>query len=330
MIKRLTCAALASLIVLALAVGGVPKARAYTSYWTKIWSVQPANLLAHWPLAEQTGAVARDFSGNSRDSAYSGATLNAALGPDNGGVPSFDGINDYVNLYSSSLAATFNGNQGSLSLWFKVPASTWTDGQPHRLLHIRADGQNRILIHQGIPSNTVTVQRYGSATTKTVTISTSTTAWVNLSATWSTATDEFKVYWNGVQTGSTQTAIGSWVGALNNTTTIAAINDTALANPFLGNLAHIALWNVVLTDAEIAYISDTTIPPTATPTATYTPSVTPSPTPNIYSYISLTSGQVGRVGFEINVGQILIALIGLIICGMVIWMAWHSMTTARG
>ena len=83
-----------------------------------------------------------------------------------------------------------------------------------------------------------------------------TTAWFNVILTWSKAADQLKVYINGVQSGTTQIGLGTWAGNLDNwTTVIGAVDASPGGGVWSGFIAHVALWNTVLTPTQIATIA---------------------------------------------------------------------------
>jgi len=82
-----------------------------------------------------------------------------------------------------------------------------------------------------------------AATTTTFTVNT----WNHACAVEASATDR-RVYLNGAGKGTNTT---SKVPAGIDRTTLTADNDTAQGFPFAGSVAHVAIWNVALSDAEV-------------------------------------------------------------------------------
>lgn len=108
--------------------------------------VLPLNPIGYWRLEEFSGTTAIDLSGEDNDGTYNGPTLDAVAGPHINGpkAPTFDGTNDYVDIYSSGLAADFNGSAFTISLWMKV--DSWTDGNERAAIIIKADADNFVQI----------------------------------------------------------------------------------------------------------------------------------------------------------------------------------------
>jgi len=76
--------------------------------------------------------------------------------------------------------------------------------------------------------------------------------WYCFAMTWDTGADAFKLYFNGVQTGATQTGLSAW-GAGNLATNECTVGASATtpSNCLAADIAHFAIWDVVLGDAAI-------------------------------------------------------------------------------
>lgn len=212
--------------------------------------------IGYWPLDELSGGTAIDLSGNGRNGAHTGVTLLQPGMGDGGTSPLYDGVNDYTNIYSAGLAGAFSKDEGSVAVWAKVAgAGVWTDATNRRIIHLRTDVSNRLLIGRPTASNLLQFLYVAGGTTKTVNLTTSAVDWLHVVLTWSKATDQMKAYAAGAQTGTTQTALGTWVGALNSTNSNIGSTDTTPNAVWSGTLAHAAIWTRVLTAAEIAELA---------------------------------------------------------------------------
>ena len=84
----------------------------------------------------------------------------------------------------------------------------------------------------------------------------SSTDYFMMVSTWDTAADsgngEFKTYYNGIQTGSTQTIGGVWVGNL--TVALIGAQTTGPTSVWDGDIDHVGLANRALTAGEILNI----------------------------------------------------------------------------
>ena len=69
---------------------------------------------------------------------------------------------------------------------------------------------------------------------------------------WSKAAEEMKAYYSGSQEGSTQETLGIWAGDLASTTTLISSQSTTPDQTWDGYIAHIAVWDSVLSPADIA------------------------------------------------------------------------------
>ena len=80
--------------------------------------------------------------------------------------------------------------------------------------------------------------------------------WVHVMLTWDVSGGgEFKAYKNGSQAGTTQTALGTWSGALATTTTLIGAASTTPTLVMDGYLAHWFCLNRVATAGENAQVA---------------------------------------------------------------------------
>ena len=97
----------------ALALGG---------YSYKVLTVQPESLVGYWAGEETGGLFALDSSGNNRHGYYYGPALSAVNAPDGAPIPSYDGINDLLDLPVDTISGlnasgAWDWNEGSVALW---------------------------------------------------------------------------------------------------------------------------------------------------------------------------------------------------------------------
>ncbi len=228
-----------------------------SSYATKLLAIESANLLAYWPLQEGSGAVADNLQGNAdRDGAYTGVDLGQAGIGDGWTSPYFDGVNDVVDVYSASLASAFSGAEGTMSCWWKVlDASIWTDGSYHYIFSLSVDASNfaRVL-KSSINGRLSSDYRAGGTWTNYNWGSRSDTDWVHWAIVWSKAGD----YVNHFLAGSKQSGsgLGVWAGSLHqNTCGIGSQQGVSAVLPWNGWIAHAAVWDKPLSDAQIAQLA---------------------------------------------------------------------------
>lgn len=223
----------------------------------RLLRVAPAALLAYWPLDERAGTVAFDASGNARNGAYTNVALGASGIGDGRAAASFNGTTSYCNVYSASLAASFNGAEGTIALWAKVSAAgVWTEGALRRLIYLQADTNNRVILQRSTINGTIEGVLIAGGVGKTaVALTTSPAGFFHAAITWSKSADQLKAFVAGAQIGATLTGLGVFVGALAIATTCIGSVSTTPTTVWSGSIAHVALWNTALSPAQIALLS---------------------------------------------------------------------------
>jgi len=220
-------------------------------YAAKVKGIASANLIAYWPLAEPSGTTIVDESGNAYNGAYTAITLGAAGIGDGRSAATFDGSTSLGNVYGASFAAAFNNQTLTAALWVRQSDAAST---VKRALNIGADDSNRILLQR---NSTQQLQFYyiAGGTQKFTSTAYATTTWVHVAITVTKPGDAVIIYVSGVQSGATQTSLGVWSGALAATRCVIGANDTTPTLVWPGQEAHVAIWNTVLTAAQIAQLA---------------------------------------------------------------------------
>ncbi len=182
-----------------------------------------------------------------------GVTLGTTAGGHLTTAYSFDGSNDYVNIYSSDLNSAFNPNEGTMVAWAKVSgAGMWTDATTRRIVFAGFDNSTNLIgIYKGSSNNTLGVSYIAGSVAKSVFTTTSSTDWMQIVITWSKSNDQVIAYFNGTQSGSTLTGLGTWSGNLSSTNTEIGANASGL-NPWSGLINDVRLYNSALTPTQIA------------------------------------------------------------------------------
>ncbi len=225
------------------------------SYTNKVVALAP---IAYWPMAELSGTTALDASGNARNGAYTGVTLNQAGIGDGRSSASFDATTSYNNVFGASLAAAFNGAEGSLSIWCKVSgAGVWTDGVTRRVMYFLVNSSNRVGIFKPTTSNEIDcLYVAGGVSLGAGKTSFSSVDWFHAGLTWSKAADQMIFYINGVAIVPVSSGLGVFVGSLSSTQTLlGALNTGATAQVWSGLLAHGALFDRPLSAATVASLA---------------------------------------------------------------------------
>ena len=213
--------------------------------------------ILYYQMNETAGVNITNYGtlGAAADGTHSaGVTVGDALGPDGVGLaPFYDGANDYTNAASVALVAAWNNNTMSWMVWFKVAnAGVWTDGS------LRANMQfgvaaDQAQIYKSNANNRFYWSWNGTVATKAVANNAaSSTDWVCVASTWDATSNEYKAFWNGVQEGATQNGAGAMTGISNPRIAYGSLTNNAANWPWHGWLAHCAIWDRVLTPAEIA------------------------------------------------------------------------------
>ncbi len=224
------------------------------TYAQKVQSIASANLLGLWRLNETSGTTAFDSTGARRDGVYvNSPTLGQPGIGDGGTAPLFiPASSTRVNIYSAGLASAFNGQEGTLSIWFKVrAASVLTDGTARYPWILAADGNNQIQFRRTTVNNQYTFLYDAGGTIKSFNITNTGTDWQNATMTWSKSGDAMKGYIAGAQVGTTQTGLGTYAGTL----TDGNANLGAGGTGWDGYCAVAALWNTALSAPQVAALA---------------------------------------------------------------------------
>lgn len=233
-----------------------PSPKRRVTYTQKVIALSP---IAYWPMAEASGSTATDESGNSLNGAYTGVTLGSTGIGDGRTAATLDGTTSFNNIYSAGLNTAFNNAEMTIAGWLQVTsAGVWSDAANRAVMHVGADITNNFI---RFIKTTTASQLQGriafGATLKTVAFTVADPlTWQHFAVTASKSGDAMKVYLNGVQQGSTQTTLGTWAGALSSVSCgVGCQRTSALAQPWAGNLAHMAVWASALSAAQIATLA---------------------------------------------------------------------------
>lgn len=225
------------------------------SYYQKVLSVAPANLIGYWPMDELAGGVAIDHSPEGNDGAYTGVALGQPGIGDGRTCPLFAG-NDFNNVYSAGFNADFNGDEGALVIHGKVfDLATWTDGVSRRLWSFDGAAGNFIIVDK-FGANQIRAQyRAGGVTETEQQAGLTTTDFWSFGMSWSAAGDFVDYYFNGATAGMARnTGLGVWAGPLLVGGTVLGAGNTGGALGWNGYLAHGQIWNIPLTAAQHAVL----------------------------------------------------------------------------
>jgi hypothetical protein len=219
-----------------------------------ILTADPANLVAYWPLQEQSGSDALEVTATDANGAYAGSFTLSQPGPaDYSRSVQFVGGRVSLAAAVSALDAPFDPALLTLLLCARIPAAaTWTDGISRFAASFGVNSTNRVTLFKHSANNRFTF-RYaaGGVTTDVDLNAVATLNWFQAAITVDTVADQMKAYFNGSQVGTTQTGLGVWAGALASGFTALADFSSAGNLPWSGYLAHIALWKSALPPAQV-------------------------------------------------------------------------------
>jgi hypothetical protein len=234
----------------------VPTLLAKKSYLSKILATSP---LAYWPLNETSGEAAKNYgSGLNIDGTYIGVDLAQAAGPDGVRVPFFDGTNDYVALPNVQLNTIWPWGEGSMSIWIKMrQASDWDNVTFRFAMAVRQQGA-AVYAYQFSKRNVANSWRWQVNTNNSdLIIYDDAAAWItwqHMLITWSVTNNRMRGYQNGVQVGADQAPVNAGTPTISaDYARIGALQGVSY--PWIGWLAHAAVWNKELTPAEVAALA---------------------------------------------------------------------------
>lgn len=226
----------------------------WNPYTIKLLRQFSAGLIGYWPLWEALSAArARDFSGYAYHGTPTAVTWEAAGIGDGMTAVSLPGTAARITTFPAGLITALNMDLGSVSLWadsvnwfetaFRYHFSAYT-GNPALYLYVRKDSPNTYTFGVKVPG------------VNEVKATASIAAWAatgyhHIAATWD-ATADMILYLDGVEAARIAHP-GTFGAAKPNQLTIGAQNATGPGCN--GKLAHVALWNRVLTPGEAAYLA---------------------------------------------------------------------------
>jgi hypothetical protein len=282
------------------------------AYAQKVQNTSPGTLIGFWKLNETSGSLAYDSSGLNLTATISGSmALAQTPGPatEFGSAPLFDGSNDSVNL-PSTFVSLFQPASGTVCAWLKgAAANNWGDSYAHIFSLGSSVSANKFAFQNDAPGNQL-IGTYGGASFTYVAsaYATPTTNWAHYCVIWSHP-GQMVIYRNGTQISSS--------GALGSTfatgTALGYLGRSNTSNYFRGYMSHVAVWNVVLSSAQIAPLAD----PNPTP-FTPTPTLPPSGgsggiDPRFYQLATLESGQYVALEYIFSGGEVLISTLLIVI-----------------
>lgn len=219
-----------------------------TTYTTRLRAVAPANLIAGWPLAESGGGVATDESGNGRVGAYSNVTLGQYGIGDGRTAALFNGTSSYCDIYSASLAAAFDGGEGTILAWVRAAPN---DGTGRSILILQGSNSNNRIFLDKPTAGGIRARYTAGGTAKTFATAAAPSGWTSVIMTWSKTADDLRLYVGGALLEQLS-GLGTWATALVSTTTVIGASTNGGTAVWADRIAHVWLWNTPLNAAQIA------------------------------------------------------------------------------
>lgn len=210
--------------------------------------VQALLPVAYYVLSETSGTQAFDYSGSDYTGTYANAVPGGTEGMGDGNTAAlFDGTGDSIDI--SAMLPDFDPDRGTILLWGKT--SAWADSTTRFLVRIAADTDNLVTIGKGTATNELRLMRVAGGLAQTITSTALGGSGDFLSAalSWDRLGAGLKAFVNGAQVGTTRPSIG----AFEETPVSAAIGAASSggANSWAGGIAHVAIFDYALSDAEI-------------------------------------------------------------------------------
>lgn len=206
------------------------------------------NPIQYLPLTETSGSTFADASGNARDASFWGITAGGATFTDGNPAPLFN-ANGLIDLYSASLSSAFNGNEGSFAVWVNP---TW-NAAAHSIVKLGGASNRFIELAQNTSDRFVSYRFVDGVNDGVQIPYTPALTWEFVVFRWSDTADVHEVIIDGVSEYST-TPIGTWTGGLSADYSVLGAYSTSFQQPYVGSMAHFALFDYWLTDANIAAI----------------------------------------------------------------------------
>ena len=158
----------------------------------------------------------------------------------------------YVDACEVRRMDGFLGDEGTLLAWAKVSAAgVWADGAARVIAETFIDNDNYIWLYK-FTDNVLYFTYKAGGVQEQVGLAITPTTFFNMGITWSKSGDAVKAYYNGVQAGLTQTALGTWAGNLSATRcTIGARNVAAF---WSGPIGPVPIFNEAKSPTEMKYL----------------------------------------------------------------------------
>lgn len=210
---------------------------------------------AHYDFDANSGVptTIADRSGNNFNGTVGGSMTGADwVTGKYGSALKFDGVNDRINIYSAGFASAFNGAQGAITAWIRIPdAAAWADNSQNRsAIALAPDESNYIRFLKPTSVNGLTINYNAGGTVEGFDYATSRTDWFHVSLIWNKPQDYTEIYIDG-ELVDRDTTLGTWVGSLATTRANIGARLSDGTDPFKGNIDDVRIYNYPITTTQV-------------------------------------------------------------------------------
>ena len=240
-----------------------------TNYIEKVKKIRSSDLMAYWPLNEESGTVVLDVGPNGENATSASLvripSTRGFAAPDGGRCAEFATTGSMIDIYGT-FSATIAVAEGTLMAWVAMPSTALNSTTKQQIVILAADTANAIGIDFDTTANRFSGDYFAGAAEATY----STTfgklvyndywaagrpLWHHLALVYSKAAaatvGSVVLYVDSVASTACAT-LGVWTGAFASTAcSIGSTNPVTKTAGFTGHIAHVAWWKAPLTSAEV-------------------------------------------------------------------------------
>jgi len=229
-----------------------------SSYIDRVLRTQSSSFAGYWPLNDESGTVALDWSKADNNATSASLMRKPAdrdfLAPDGSKCAKFDGTASVVNFYTATSTAI--ETEGSMSIWVATPTAKLKGTTLMQIVKMGADANNLIDITFDTTAYRFSGIYTGNSTSDTIVsplvYNTAYGAdWHHFVMTWSKTAEALNFYVDSVAQTAAAT-LGVFTGNFAATLMCLGASSTTVADLFTGWLSHFALWNgAILSQSEV-------------------------------------------------------------------------------
>ena len=174
-------------------------------------------------------------------------------------APAVNGAFAYFDDVDIRGPGGFKGSAGTVIAAAQVDElGIWTDGIDHTVIQIAADVNNVIHLRKVAADNTFAfLYNAGGTAEVQLTAGLTSVGLVVYGMTWDIsagANGEVRYYIDGIASGATDTALGTWIGDLDDTLTLIGASSTVPTTVWAGGIGLNAIYNIAKPPAEMLYL----------------------------------------------------------------------------